>query len=488
MNEMGYLFLFTTVARCARMCLYILLTVFLGNVGFAQEASVRISVSPASASRIVIEVTEAVGRQRWSFVDAYGSAIGLSERVGNFAAFDNGGKEVQTRQLGVGEYVTPVTCNKFRYEMVLTPPGDEASIAHVSWLTAERGVLMLGDLLPRSIDRVAVQIDVPAGWQQVSNERKQGSDFVVEKVDEAVFVVGREVRGRVTRIGESELIFAVQGAWAFSDDEAFHVIREFYEAHRKVVGDVGQKRVLISLQSFPQSVRAENWRSEVRGGMVNFFSGKQPSRAVALTRLSTAMAHELLHLWVPNGLALDGAYDWFYEGFVEYQAMRACVMVGVVSYQDYLNAMERAYEKHLAAQGKGGVSLVGASRRRWATGNELVYSDGLLVAFLYDLTLRYKSKNKRTMDDLFLELMRTHGHGVKRADGNRAVIDILNVLLGSTEFTKDYVEGAGAIDLKVSVARFGLRVEQIGARTRITVSERLNKDQASLQRKLGYSY
>jgi hypothetical protein len=110
-----------------------------------------------------------------------------------------------------------------------------------------------------------------------------------------------------------------------TDDEALAAITELYNAHRKIVGDAPHKRVLVSLQSFPQSVRAQNWRAEVRGGTLNYFTGRQPSRAMALTGLSTVMAHELLHLWVPNGLVLDGEYSWFYEGFVEYQAMRVCL-------------------------------------------------------------------------------------------------------------------------------------------------------------------
>jgi len=261
-----------------------------------------------------------------------------------------------------------------------------------------------------------------------------------------------------------------------------------YDAHREVVGDVRRKRVLVALQSFPQSVRAENWRAEVRGGTLNYFSGKQPSRAVALSRLSTAMAHELLHLWVPNSLALDGEYGWFYEGFVEYQAMRVCVQLGIVSYQDYLNAIGRAYDRHLASQGKGGASLVELSQRRWTNGNEAVYSGGLLTAFLCDLTLRHQSKNKRTIAGVFRELMMKHARETKREDGNQAVIKVMNAMLGSAEFTKRFVETGHVIDLQWSVAKFGLRVERAGSRARISVLENLNKEQSALQRKLGYSY
>lgn len=476
------------IKMCARVWLCALFTLTFGVVGLAQSAEVIIKVTGSPAAHVSVEVVEVAGRRRWSFVDAHAGAIGLSKRVVNFTALDEAGRDVGVKSVGVGEYESDVACRKFRYDVTLTPPDDEASIAHVSWLKGERGVFMLNDLLPRSVGQATVRLDVPVGWQKITTERGQGSEVVVENVDDAVFIVGRNWRERVARAGTVEFVFAIEGAWAFSGDKAFAAINELYDAHRKVVGDAGRKRIVVALQSFPQSVRAENWRAEVRGGTVNFFSGRQPSRAVALSRLSTAMAHELLHLWVPNALALDGEYDWFYEGFVEYQAMSVSVELGIVTYQDYLNAIGRAYDKHLASQDRGVASLVESSLRRWANGNEAVYSEGLLTAFLYDLTLRHQTKNRRTIADVFRVLMTKHARGAKRDDGNRAVINVMNELLGSVDFTKRFVESARAIDLQTSVEKFGLRVERAGSRARITVAEKLNKEQAALQRKLGYSY
>lgn len=459
-----------------------------GVIVLAQPADVSLKVTGSPAARVSVEVAEATSRRRWSFVDTFAGATGLSKRVVNFVVLDEAGEKVGVKPVGVGEYESEVACRRVRYEVVLTASDDEASIAHVSWLKGERGVLMLNDLLPGSTQQATLRLDVPASWRRITTERERGSEFVIENSDEAVFVIGSGLRERIARAGGTEFIFAIEGAWAFNDDEAFAAIRNLYDAHRKIVGEVGRKRVVVALQSFPQSVRPENWRAEVRGGTLNYFSGKQPSRAVALSRLSTAMAHELLHLWVPNALALDGEYDWFYEGFVEYQAVRVCVELGIVTHQDYLNAVGRAYDKHLVLQKIVGASLVELSQRRWATGSEAVYSEGLLTAFLFDLTLRHQTKNRRTIADVFRELMTKHARGGRREDGNRAVINVMNALLGSADFTKRFVETPRVIDLQTSVEKFGLRVDRAGSRARITVIEKLNKEQAPLQRKLGYSY
>jgi len=53
--------------------------------------------------------------------------------------------------------------------------------------------------------------------------------------------------------------------------------------------------------------------------------GKLPSKVASMAQLSVPLTHEFLHFWVPNGLSLEGDYDWFYEGFTVYQAARISV-------------------------------------------------------------------------------------------------------------------------------------------------------------------
>ena len=85
------------------------------------------------------------------------------------------------------------------------------------------------------------------------------------------------------------------------------------------------------------------------------------------------MSHELFHLWVPNSLQLAGDYDWFFEGFTLYQALRTDLRLGLISFNDYLETIARVYDSYLAASDRDALSLIEASERRWTTSSSLVY-------------------------------------------------------------------------------------------------------------------
>ena len=216
-------------------------------------------------------------------------------------------------------------------------------------------------------------------------------------------------------------------------------------------------------------------------------SGSQPSKTAALVQLSTPLSHELFHLWIPNGLDLDGDYAWFYEGFTIYQALRAAQQLNLLTFQDFLNAFARAFDSYSAVAGRDRLSLIDASQRRWTTSPALIYQKAMLVAFLYDLTLRSRTSNKRSLEDVYKEIFRRHRAGSPREQGNAAVIRAMSSLPGMNEFAGANVQSAAAIDLAAVLARFGLSVEKFGLRTRITVAKSLNREQRDLLRRLGYN-
>jgi predicted metalloprotease with PDZ domain len=117
----------------------------------------------------------------------------------------------------------------------------------------------------------------------------------------------------------------------------------------------------------------------------------------------------------------------------------------------------------------------------------LVYNKGMLVAFLYDLTLRQRSNGKRTLDDAYRELFRRYHATEQQRDGNAAVLAVLNSQTEMQDFTRRFVESAGTVDLASLIAPFGLRVERGGARTHVTVSDSLTRGQRDLLREFGYN-
>jgi predicted metalloprotease with PDZ domain len=477
------------------MVFVILAVAFMASGTRAQTADVRVQVLSTSPPRVRVEGTTRAARKRWAFRNAYASLIGIGERVENFSLTNEQGESVAVRKTAPGEYEAATEASRFNYEVKLEPPSFTTDSAYISWLTRERGFLMLGDLLPRpagegSVDKsLTVRIATPADWSAFSNETKgKEGAFAVKDQDAARFFLGRDLRERRTRIGSIDFSVVVAGDWAFSDEEVAGAAQSILKEHERTMGGpAAQQSVMLMLAPYPRAVGAERWSAETRGGNVVLLSGRQPSKVTGLALLGTPLTHELFHLWVPNALSLDGNYDWFYEGFTLYQAMRAGMRLGLLTFQDYLRALGRANDIYLSSADRDKWSLVEVSDKRWSGATSLVYNKGMLVAFLYDLSLREQSKGKRSLDNVYRELYRQYGRGeAGRGDGNAVVAS----LLGEgrmQEFVRGYIENPAPIDLKTLLAPYGLDVVSLGTRTQVSTRNSLSRQQRDLLRQLGYN-
>ncbi|HEX8282633.1 MAG TPA: hypothetical protein VF588_04730 [Pyrinomonadaceae bacterium] len=480
------------MTRRLSLVLLCLMTASVCAVGEArgQTLDVKLTVVSASQPRVRVEgKRDGGGAVAWSLRNFYGSAAGLAERVENFTLSDESGAVVNVKKLAPGEFSAERPATRFAYEMRLDPPAFVSDSSHVSWLTADGGLLMLADLLPLPLTKAKVELTLPTGWKLATTEDAgAGGVFVVADAERAVFAVGRDLRERRGRAGGTSFTLATAGEWAFSDAEAEDSAVELLKLHQETAGGAAPRRPLVVLFPLPQRGAAGNlWNAETRGSTVVLVSGRLPSKLAARAQLDGALTHELFHLWVPNGLALGGEYGWFYEGFTNYIALRAGMRRGQLTFADYLNTLGRAYDSYRSARGTKEASLLEASQRRWSGSAALVYHKGLLVAFLYDLTLMRRTGGKSSLDAVYRELYRRYGRGERREDGDRAVAEILGATGGMRDFVERYVEGAAEITLRELLGPFGLEVQPGGARTHIGVADSLEPAQRELLAKLGYN-
>jgi hypothetical protein len=465
-----------------------LLLCFVGAPGAASASplDVKITVVSPRPARVRVEGRRADAATAWTFRNFYGSASGLAERLENFKLMDEGGSDVAARKIALGEFTAERAATRFSYDLKLDPPAFVTDAAHVSWLAADHGLLMLADTLPLPLTKATVTFILPAGWS-VSTLEARGTNggFETADAERAVFALGRALRVRRGRAGGTAFALTSAGDWSFTDEDAASSVNEILKLHEGVMGGAARREASVVLLPLPGA--ANLWSAETRGGTVVLLSGRLPTKLMALAQLDGALTHELFHLWVPNGLTLEGEYGWFYEGFANYQALRAGMSRGQLTFQDYLNALGRAYDGYRSARGAKELSLSEAAERRWAGATSVVYHKGLLVAFLYDLTLRRQTGGKSSLDDVFRELFRRHGVGGQSDEGGRAVVRLLGGVPGMSGFTQRHVESAAEINLAAAVEPFGLRVEPGGVRTHVGIVEPLEREQRELLRKLGYN-
>jgi len=457
--------------------------------GHAQALTARISVvSLAAPARLRVEGSFVGGLAAWSFRNSYGRITGLGDRIQNLSLADANGASIAVRKVIPGEFKADRLATRFRYEVILDQPANPADAAHVSGLTDQYGYLMLADLLPQlPSSNIRVTIQLPPAWHVASSflPSPDGSYYLPDSA-RGVFFLGRDLKEKHKRVGATEFVFVTAGEWPFAGDAVTKIGAKIIEDHRRHAGFEPKGRVMLMLAPFPGSSGSERWSAETRGSNLVLLLGRNSRPKALLGQLSVVLSHELFHVWVPNGLSLDGDFDWFFEGFTLYQALRCAVRLGFIDFQEYLDTLGRVYDSYLASEERDRLSLVEASQRRWTSGSSLVYDKGMLVAFLYDLKLRNGSGNRRSLDDVYHELFRRFPSDAERVDGNESIVLVLMRHDGDEQIVRSYIQTPGFIDLETILPVYGIRITSSGHQKRLLVAETLNPSQRTLLESLGY--
>ena len=456
--------------------------------GRAQALSARLSVvTLTEPARIRVEGNYAPGSEAWSFRNTYGRVTGLGNRIQNLSLADASGVNVAVRKVGPGEFRSDHAATHFTYEVSLGQPLNPADAAHISTLNDSHGYLMLADLLPDfQATGIRVGFQLPEAWHIASSAAESSRGWYdLPDPANAVFFLGRNLREKRKAVGATEFVLVTEGEWPIAGNAVTEIAAKIIKDHTRHVGFDPKARVVLMLAPFPGLVGSERWSAETRGSNVVLIVGRNSPANTLLGQLSVVLSHELLHVWVPNSLSLNGDYDWFFEGFTLYQALRCAVRLGFISFQEYLDTLGRVYDSYLATPERDRLSLVEASRRRWTIGSSLVYDKGMLVAFLCDLKLREAGRNGRSLDDVYQELFRSFPKG-RRADGNEALISILNQQVGNEQFTGRYIQTSGSIDLETILPLYGIEVRDSGRLKRLLVDDGITNEQRDLLVSLGY--
>ncbi|MGH9970800.1 MAG: hypothetical protein ACREBG_23830 [Pyrinomonadaceae bacterium] len=467
-----------------------LLSCFGADIVQAQALKVRITVTSLSPAAVLIE-GEGPPADSWSFGNTYGGITGLGERIEHFSAVGSDNNDVAVREVAPGEFRASRKASRFRYEIEAGERPRLAEMSHVSWLNKERGFLMLADLLPLAgrgtptAGPTVIEFKLPADWTIATDLRPdENQQYLVSQKDTAVFYVGSLLREKKIRVDSMELILITSGEWAFADDEAVKLAGEVIKQYAKLTKYRLPGRSALMLAPFSGSIGPDRWSAETRGSSTVLMLGRNGNRRAMLSRLGVVLTHELFHLWVPNALALDGDYDWFFEGFTLYQALITALRLKLIDFEDYLDTMSRVYDSYLSLPDRDRFSLIEASERRWTASPSFIYDKGMLVAFVYDLMLRQDSRNRASLANIYRQLFTGSAGG--RRNANEVIMSLLNRPDGMNGFGERYIRSPIPVGLKALLAPYGLRVETTNFRTRIVVDKELGAAQRSLLRSLGY--
>jgi hypothetical protein len=470
--------------ECRPYSYFLILIVFLSLAGASAKASVpnkvTIAISTTGLIRVEMELPSTSGS--WSFRNAYAGALGLAERVEEFQAFTESGKDARAKKSATGEFRSEIDAGRIVYLIRLSNPR-ASDLPHASWLVEGRGFMMFADILPVDIARVSAEFIVPSGWTVESSiSPDRDGHYEVLAPEKAVFFVGRPPRKASKNAGGMMLEAIVQGTWRFNEDEALKAATEVMDKYLALTGFRLPRKSMIMIATSPVSLGNSIWKAETRGSSVVIVMDPAARSKNSLGQVRVIFTHELLHLWVPNSLKLEGDYDWFFEGFTLYMALRTALELKVINFDRFLTTLSGVYDSYSSHPDSR--SLIEESERRWTSTGSQVYVKGMLVAFLYDLLVRKESGGKTTLATIYRDLF--NATVTDNANGNEAIIRLLGSSPSAKDFVKAYVENSKAIELERLLPAYGLEVDSNGQTPQLRVSRELNDEQRGLLRSLGF--
>jgi len=274
----------------------------------------------------------------------------------------------------------------------------------------------------------------------------------------------------------------IGGTWPFKERDALGAAKKVMKSYVELTGYKLPNGAVIMIAPLPVKVGDTKWRAETRGSTVVLLIDPNADFKNWVGQLGVIFTHELLHLWVPNRLGLEGDYDWFFEGFTLYTALHTALKLKIIDFKEFLNTLARVYDSYLSYPDD--MSLIDASERRWTTAGSLVYDKGMLLAFLYDLKIRKESGGATTLADRYRDLF--GGRVAANASGNEAIIALLDSAPAMNGFAKSYVENPAKLELEKVLPSYGLTLNSSGKQSELRVNQDLNAEQKKLLRSLGY--
>lgn len=197
-------------------------------------------------------------------------------------------------------------------------------------------------------------------------------------------------------------------------------------------------------------------------------------------------SHEYFHSWhvkriKPQAFA---PYDldrenhtrllWVFEGFTSYYDDLMLVRAGAIGAGDYLKALGNTISQVLRGPGRREQSVAESSFDAWIkyyrqdenSPNAIVsyYAKGALVALCLDLTIRSRSKGRRSLDDLMRLMWARYGRDFDRAGKGVGEDEMPALLEEATGLdlgreVRSWTEGTGELPLAALLKEAGVSLE-----------------------------
>ncbi|NNE98651.1 MAG: hypothetical protein HKN25_06490 [Pyrinomonadaceae bacterium] len=306
--------------------------------------------------------------------------------------------------------------------------------------------------------RAPTKWNVSASW----NQTKPNSFIAKNLTDlsESMFFAGTHKEFSIKQNG-FELLFALGGAEIIAQQEYFKgLARGVMDYYIDLMGGIPsgspENRFKKSIVIINSGAALDG---EVIGNHISMIFNPNGSKQDQLVS-RFIFAHEFFHLW--NGKSIranDTTEDWFKEGISSYYTLKALRHVGAIDEEGVLKVLDSLfYRRYRNDKGYGKSSMRDVASgfnkgKHWG----LIYGGGLFVGMCQDITIRYSTGNKRSLDDLMRMYFKTYGGSEKTyttLDLQNSLAELSNA--SQADFFKQHVFGVTPIPIARCLSLAGL--------------------------------
>ena len=414
---------------------------------------------------------------------------GWATYVRGLTATDDAGRAVRLRARGPGRWSVASPrprALRLRYEILLHHdagfwPFGAKSAAYVK----DDGVFVTGKALfitQHTLPPARVRFALPERWRiatpwtEVAGE---AATFAVPNSMELLDVgmlLGRHNQRRLL-IGSTTVILATGQSLAGAAEPLNRALSRFLLAADTLFGGTPRGTFVV----IANTGDTDGGSAFIRSFDVVFTEPPTLERPGEWTHV---LAHEVLHHWLGYAMATGSVEQefWLMEGATDYLANLIEFRTGMLSADGFFERIAGHWDRYRAVAGTTSLAAAGADK---AGNYDLVYSGGLLAAFVMDAQLRERTTGRFGFDSiarrLYAEFGRT-GRPVARDAVQRVARQATGVDLDP--FFARHVAGTALLPVAEALTTLGYSLDRVteGDSTRSVI--RVRDDQTPAQRTL----
>jgi predicted metalloprotease with PDZ domain len=308
---------------------------------------------------------------------------------------------------------------------------------------------------------------------------QQANTFLASDFDTLVdspFEIGCHELYQFEVLGKAHEL-AIWGQGNYQPQQMIVHIQKIIEVEAQMFGGLPYDRYIFLLHLFSQGYGGLEHKNSC-SLIYQRFGFRTPDK---YDRFMQLVAHEFFHLWNvkrirPKGLEVFD-YDqenytpslWFCEGTTSFYDLLIPMRAGIYDAQSFLNNWGKEITRYQMTPGRKVQSLSESSFDTWIklyrpdanSGNSQIsyYLKGEMVSLLLDLLIRAAHNNKRSLDDVMLQMWQKFG--VSEIGFTPPELQqVIESVAGSdlADFFKRYIDGTEDLPFNQYFEPFGLRL------------------------------